>query len=137
MRAALGIVFYAALAAWLFFPRRLAWSYVLVPRPLRWTAAAVLIPLIGLLAWSFAALDTNYRGGVGLYRNHQLVTHGPYRFVKHPIYYAFIGIMLCVFVLSRNWLLGSSGLMLVTMIAVARIPVEERELRERFGEQYG
>ena len=35
--------------------------------------------------------------------------------------------------LSTNWVLGLSGLLLVTSIAVARIPVEERELRERFG----
>jgi protein-S-isoprenylcysteine O-methyltransferase Ste14 len=70
---------------------------------------------------------------VGLYPNHALVTTGPYRLIRHPIYLAFIAIMCLVFVLSANWLLGLSGLLLVGSIAIARIPIEERELHERFG----
>jgi len=38
-----------------------------------------------------------------------------------------------VLLLSANWVLGVSGLLLVGSIAVARIPVEERQLREHFG----
>lgn len=118
-RATLGIVFYAAPVAWLFFPRRLAWSYGAVAPALRWTAEALLVPLIAIFACSFTSLGTNYRGSVGLYERHELVTHGPYRFMKHPIHYTFIAIMLCVFFLSRNWLLGACGLTLVTMISSA------------------
>ncbi len=45
----------------------------------------------------------------------------------------FVTIMLLVTVISTNWGLGLSGLLLVGSIAVVRIPVEERELSERFG----
>jgi len=96
-------------------------------------AVGLLIPTLILFATSFRALGANYRGGVGLYPNHALVTTGPYRLIRHPIYLAFIAIMCLVFVLSANWLLGLSGLLLVGSIAIARIPIEERELHERFG----
>jgi protein-S-isoprenylcysteine O-methyltransferase Ste14 len=133
VRAALGIVFYGSLVAWIFWSRSLGWMYFAIPTTLRWTAVALLIPMLILFATSFSALGANYRGGVGLYPNHVLVTTGPYGLIRHPIYLAFIAIMCLVFVLSANWLLGLSGLLLVSSIAIARIPVEERELRERFG----
>ena len=82
---------------------------------------------------SFQRLGTNYRGGVGLYDRHELVVRGPYAVVRHPIYVAFIAIMVLVLLLSANWVLGLSGLLLVSSIAVVRIPVEEQQLGERFG----
>ena len=49
------------------------------------------------------------------------------------MYLAFAAIMLLVLIVSANWLLGLSGLLLVGSIAAVRIPVEERQLAERFG----
>lgn len=132
IRGALGIVFYAMLIAWFFWPNRLAWAYVPIPANVRWLAMALRIPVLAFFAWSFAEIGTNYRGGDGLYDDHELVTTGPYGWVKHPIYFAFIAIMLLVFPLSANWLLTLSGLLLVVSIAVIRIPIEEHELHERF-----
>jgi len=50
LRAVLGVVFYAALIAWLFWPTRLAWSYLPVPNAVRWTAVALLVPVVALRA---------------------------------------------------------------------------------------
>lgn len=133
VRAALGLVFYSSLIAWMFFPRAFAWSYLLLPVEVRWLAAALLVPVIGFFAWSFHSLGINYRGGVGLYQEHQLVTTGPYRWLRHPIYFAFVSIMLLLVPLSGSWVLGLSGLTLVASIAAVRIPVEEAQLHERFG----
>lgn len=104
-----------------------------VPNAARWCAVGLLLPTLLFFAWSFRSLGTNYRGGVGLYDSHELVTAGPYRAIRHPIYVAFIALMLLAFVVSANWILGLSGLLLVLSIATARIPVEERQLSERFG----
>ena len=133
VRAALGLVFYAALIAWLFWPLALEWAYFPVPSAMRWLGVALLLPALAFFAWSFWSLGANYRGGVGLYDAHELVTTGPYLWIRHPIYTAFIGIMLLVPLLSANWVLGLSGLLLVVSIATARIPTEERQLHERFG----
>jgi protein-S-isoprenylcysteine O-methyltransferase Ste14 len=133
VRAVLGLVFYATLIAWLFWPRALAWTYFPVPAAMRWLGVALLLPALAFFAWSFRSLGVNYRGGVGLYDAHELVTTGPYLWIRHPIYMAFIGIMLLVLPLSANWVLSLSGLLLVLSIAAARIPTEERQLHERFG----
>ena len=136
IRAALGLVFYFALMLWLFWPRAVAWSYFQVPMALRWGAVALLVPVLAFFAWSFRTLGTNYRGGVGLHDAHELVSAGPYRWIRHPIYVAFIAIMLIVVLLSANWVLGLSGLLLVTSIAAIRIPIEERQLHDRFGKDW-
>jgi protein-S-isoprenylcysteine O-methyltransferase Ste14 len=136
IRAVLGLVFYAALITWLFLPSAFTWAYFAAPMALRWAAAVLLIPVLLFFVWSFRSIGANYRGGVGLYDDHALVTTGAYGLCRHPIYAAFISIMLLVFVMSANWVLGLSGLLLVTSIAAFRIPIEERELRERFGAEW-
>ncbi len=133
LRAALGLVFYSMLIAWMFWQRAFAWSYFPAPLPVRWTAVALLVPALAFFAWSFWSLGVNYRGGIGLYNAHELVTSGPYRWIRHPIYLAFIGIMLLVLLVSANWVLGVAGVLLVVSIAAGRIPAEERQLHERFG----
>jgi protein-S-isoprenylcysteine O-methyltransferase Ste14 len=133
LRGVLGLFFYSALIAWLGWPRSLSWMYLPIPTTLRWIAMGLLVPVLAFFAASFRALGANYRGGVGLHGNHTLVSTGPYRWIRHPIYLAFVAIMVLVLVLSANWALGLSGLLLVTSIAVVRIPIEERQLQERFG----
>src|SRR4029079_14308543 len=84
IRAALGLIFYAALTVWLFDVRAGAWSSLPVPEMTRWLAAVVLRPTLVFFTWSFRSLGTNYRGGVVLYDAHVLVTTGPYRLMRHP-----------------------------------------------------
>jgi len=132
-RALLGIVFYAALGAWFVDARWFARTRLPLPASARWTALAALVPLLTFYAWSFRSLGSNYRGGVGLHERHELVTTGAYRWMRHPIYAAFIGIMADVLVLSASWLLGGAGLLLVGTIAAGRIRIEEQQLYERFG----
>jgi protein-S-isoprenylcysteine O-methyltransferase Ste14 len=110
-RAILGLIFYASLGAWLVVPEAVPWAYVAVPPALRWLGVCGLLPLLALFTWSFGALGTNYRGGVGLYDDHRLVTTGPYRFVRHPIYIVRRP-HACIFLISANWVLGLSGLLL-------------------------
>jgi protein-S-isoprenylcysteine O-methyltransferase Ste14 len=132
VRAGLGLVFYAMLGVWIVRSQSPAWAHLPVPEIVRWGAVAMLLPILAFFTWSFRSLGTNYRGGVGLYADHQLVTAGAYRWVRHPIYIGFVAVMLAVMLLSANWVLGVAGILLVMSIAVARIPVEESELRERF-----
>lgn len=133
LRALLGLVFYASLAAWMFWPVSFSWSYLPVPTWLRWLATGLLVPVLAFFIWSYRTLGRNYRGGVGLYADHDLVTTGPYGRIRHPIYVTFIVLMVLVLLISANWVLGVSGLLLVSSIAMVRIPVEESELREQFG----
>jgi protein-S-isoprenylcysteine O-methyltransferase Ste14 len=132
VRAGLGLVFYGMLGVWLFRAESPHWARIPEPPLLRWGAVGLLVPALAFFTWSFRSLGSNYRGGVGLYAGHELVTRGAYRWVRHPIYVAFVAVMFLVLLVSANWVLGMAGLTLVASIAAARIPTEERELRERF-----
>ncbi len=86
--------------------------------------------------WAIATLGRFFRTTVFVQNTHQLVTAGPYRFLRHPAYtgglLTFAGIGLAL----GNWL--SAAILLATpLIGYGyRISVEEKALGERFGEAY-
>lgn len=71
-----------------------------------------------------------------LARTEALVVTGPYRYVRHPLYFAVV-----VLVLGWGLLLDLSFLLFSTVLLLlwfnfALAPFEEKELRAYFGEQY-
>jgi protein-S-isoprenylcysteine O-methyltransferase Ste14 len=69
-------------------------------------------------------------------QDHDLITTGPYRFVRHPIYTAMLGLLLATgLAFSRPVWLGA-GLLTFLAGTALRIRVEERLLRATFGETY-
>ena len=65
-----------------------------------------------------------------------MVTSGPYAWVRHPMYSAYFALFLAVFLISRNWLAGSTGLAIILMLMTFRRVREESYLVERFAERY-
>ena len=73
------------------------------------------------------------------YRGHQerhtLVTHGPYRWVRHPFYGSAALLVVASSLVVSNWfLLLTGGLVLVLL--VVRTRTEEEKLLARFGDAY-
>ena len=73
---------------------------------------------------------------MGLHPNHKLVTHGPYRFVRHPMNVVFPVVSIVLFLMSANWVIGAAALILIGTLSIVRAPIEEKQLIERFGEEY-
>jgi protein-S-isoprenylcysteine O-methyltransferase Ste14 len=76
-----------------------------------------------------------YSSTLVIREDHQLITHGIYRFARHPIYLgAFMGcIGVPVYVSSLYGLLTMSALI---PIVLNRIRIEERLLTDEFGDAY-
>ena len=65
----------------------------------------------------------------------RLVVEGPYRYVRNPLYDTDLCVILGAALLTRSWLLVSVGALYLVQLAL-QLPLEERELGERFGAPY-
>lgn len=122
---------------YLFYFTRLLDSFVVVlPASVKWTGNVLLAASVALFVWSHASLGKNWSVNVERTEGQSLVTHGPYRLVRHPMY--------------SSLFLMAFGLVLATASPVAALPYfvsiaamyldrvgdEERLMLDTFGEQY-
>ncbi len=112
------------------------WASLPLPAALRWSALALAVAAFALLEWAQRALGRNWSLRVQLLEAHQLVTHGPYRWVRHPMYTAGLLASVSVLLLSANWLVGGSWLVMHGWQFALRIPLEEALMTEQFGDAY-
>ena len=130
--------------AWLGFFVPLFWiatpwlafaDYPLHPLPF---GAGIACLAIGL--WFFhrshADLGTNWSVTLEVREKHQLVTHGIYRRVRHPMYMALFLYSVGQVLALPNWVAGPSYLLAFGLLFVLRIGPEERMMREQFGADY-
>ena len=126
----LGVIAYAVNPAWL------AWAGLGLPLWSRWTGIGIALLGFALLQWSQEALGKNWSDTPRMIKEQSLVTSGPYRYVRHPIYTAFILILGSTLLISANWLIGLAWLGMTLLEVSSRIGFEENLMLEYFGEQY-
>jgi protein-S-isoprenylcysteine O-methyltransferase Ste14 len=130
-----GLLLWLGVIAYLMNPAWMAWSSVPLPAWLRWTGGAVYALGVGLLTWTLRGLGTNLTDTVVTRRAHTLVTHGPYRWVRHPFYDAMALLILAIALIAANWFILVAGAVVFVLLAV-RSRTEEAKLLARFGEPY-
>ena len=86
--------------------------------------------------WSFRTLGHYFTFTVQTSPDQQVVTTGPYRFVRHPAYTALLLAVAAVGLLIGNWLSLVVLVGAVTGALVYRITVEERALERDIGPAY-
>jgi protein-S-isoprenylcysteine O-methyltransferase Ste14 len=122
-----------SLAAAVFF-RSLSWA--LIPGASQY--AGLLFIVVGLLMreWAIVKLGQFFSRTVQIKSEHQLITDGPYRWLRHPAYTGMIFIYLGIALAIGTWLgaVITTGLMLAAILY--RIRVEEQVLIEKFGDEY-
>lgn len=88
-----------------------------------------------LMYSSLASLGKNFSGTSGTYTTHQLITSGPYRYIRHPYYTATAAIITGLALLLSSLAIFCLGSLLVYLLNI-RSYAEEHELRELFGEAF-
>lgn len=136
----LGHVALAALAAALlaFHRQPFAWlgaRFVPDTAAMYWIGLLVTAAGIGFAVCARIHLGRNWSGRVTVKEDHELIRSGPYRFVRHPIYTGLLLAILGTAIAFGEWR-GLVALVLLTVSFLVKIRVEERFMRETFGDQY-
>jgi len=125
LSAALILLFWAApgLKGW-FLPQRFHFLVVV--------GASVQAGFILLAVWARRHLGSNWAAEVRIGVDHQLVRTGPYRWLRHPIYTAMLGMFLGTAIASSQYhaLVGSAMLVLAYL---RKTRLEEQILFHTFG----
>ena len=90
---------------------------------------------VAWLFWMLRTLGPNLTDTVTVRKNASLVTGGPYRWVRHPMYVGVALLVLAVSLITANVVIALLGTGTVAM-QVLRVPTEEAKLVERFGDAY-
>ncbi len=130
-----GLLVIAANVAWIRDAHALDWAAIAAPLWLRWVGTAGFAVSVAWLWWMFHSLGRNLTDTVVTRATAQFVCHGPYRYVRNPMYVGvfFAGISLGL--AEGNWLVPLGACVVFAFMAV-RTSIEEKFLIARFGEQY-
>ncbi len=103
-----------------------------------WQIAGLVLCGLGLALriWVRLVIGRLYSGKLQVKPGHQVVTSGPYRFVRHPAYDGFLLEALGMVVGFSSLLGGLAWLFLLVPGFIYRIRVEEKLLVDEFGDEY-
>ena len=99
------------------------------------TGAAITVIGLAIAIWARFTIGKNWSGQVTFKKDHELITRGPYKFVRHPIYTGLLTMMLGAL------LYFGSLLVLLLFISSAigfafKFKQEEKVMIKHFGKRY-
>lgn len=132
----LGLVGFLAVMAYSVKPVWISWASLSFRMEVRWIGVVLALLGFALLQWAQNTLGKNWSDTPRMIREQALVTAGPYRYMRHPIYTAFLLIFGSTLLISANWLIGLAWIGMTSLEVASRIDFEEHLMLEYFGEQY-
>jgi protein-S-isoprenylcysteine O-methyltransferase Ste14 len=100
-----------------------------------WLGAALTVAGLLFTVWARVHLAANWSGTVTIKRSHELITSGPYRIVRNPMY---TGLLFAI-VGTAVWRGDLQGVLAVVVTSVSlwrKLRVEEQVLQRQFGQSY-
>ena len=124
-------------AEYIFSPGSFAFAYpLLYPDWLRWLGAILLAGGLALLAYAHHHLGRSFHPLVVSREQQVLVSTGPYRWIRHPVYTAYLANYVGGGLLSSNLVLTLVPATMYAILVAIRMGQEEDLLRERFPSDY-
>ncbi len=127
---------YLPIFAYMLNPAWMAWSSIPLPAGQRWLGAAVGLGTLPLVYWVVSSIGNNISETFLTKEKQVLVTHGPYRWVRHPLYSAAVMALVSLSILAANWFMLVMACVTFIGIAALVIPREEAELMRKFGDEF-
>lgn len=114
----------------------ISWSMISIPLWLRWVGVILAIFCPFMAVWVFKSIGKNISETVLTKQEHELVTIGPYHWIRHPLYTMGILLILSLGLIAANGILLLFGLVALIVFRFVVIPSEEKNLLEKFGKGY-
>jgi protein-S-isoprenylcysteine O-methyltransferase Ste14 len=132
----IALLHFGTIFGYLASPRLLRAGAFEVAMAIRWVG--VLISCLGVAGeiWAALALGASYSPALRIAEERTVVTAGPYRWIRHPLYAFWLPTMLGWGIAAGNWFVLLSGAVLILVLLVVRVPREEEMMLEGFGDAY-
>lgn len=125
-----GVLLHVAVPSWM------RWASLGLPEWVRWIGVAAGLLVMPAAHWVLRTLGRNVSETVLTKDEHELVTYGPYRHVRHPLYTTGIVLFAALGLVAASWFILGWTLVALVGVRVVVIPREEQELLDRFGAKY-
>ncbi len=130
------IPLFAAVFSYMINPEWMAWAHLGVPNWVHSVGTAMVILAVPVGYWVMSSLSENVSETIYTRPGQKLVQHGPYRWVRHPLYTNGMLLFLGAGVGAENAFIVLFTMLTWACIYRIVIPQEEAALLERFGEDY-
>jgi len=130
-----GLLLWLSPLVYLIKPGWMAWSKIELPESVRWLGVGIGILCVFGIYWLFSSIGSGITPTSATRKQHTLVTSGPYRWVRHPLYTVGSSLFIAFGMMADNWFIAGLGILTFILMAV-RTPKEEANLIEKFGDEY-
>jgi protein-S-isoprenylcysteine O-methyltransferase Ste14 len=131
----LALIALAPLLIYFVNPAWVLWARFPLPEWVRWVAALVGVAVVPMVYWVLSSIGNNISPVQATRQNHKLVMHGPYKYIRHPLYTVGSLLVLALIFMTGLWWIAAVGALPLILILL-RTPVEEARLIETFGDEY-
>lgn len=107
-----------------------------LPAAAPWCGSILMVSALVFFYRSHADLGRNWSATLEVREGHELIKHGVYRSMRHPMYASIFLWDVAQGLMLRNWLAGWSALAMFALLYVVRAPREERMMCDAFGQDY-
>lgn len=135
-RTLVALPLFGGVVAYLANPHWMAWASLCLPVWARWTGVALGVSVVPSVYWVLTTLGRNVSETVLTKQQQRLVTSGPYRWVRHPLYTVGIALFVSIALMAANWFIFLWAVVALMALRVVVIPREEAHLVAAFGDEY-
>ena len=107
-----------------------------LPARAGWIGLLILAAGLFIFWRAHADLGLNWSPSLEIREKHELITHGIYGVIRHPMYASQWLVAIAQPLLLQNWIAGFLNLLAFIPFYLLRVKAEEQLMIDNFGEQY-
>ena len=130
-----GLILWLSPFVYLINPQWMSWSKLGIPDSVRWVGVGIGVLCVFGIYWLFSSIGSGITPTSATRKEHKLVTHGIYRYIRHPLYTFGSSMFVSFAIMADNGFIAALGILTFILMAI-RTPKEEASLIEKFGDEY-